>query len=305
MSFIRNLFQLDSVNKTLKRLGYPPKTKLFIVHADDMGLSHATNLACSRAMEIGTINSASIMIPCPFSFEAVEYAKLHPQCDIGIHLTLTSEWAGHQWQPVLGNNVPSLTNSDGFFFETSEELGTKAILTEVEQELQAQIEKSLAFGLRPTHLDCHMFTGMLNPDFVKIYIQLGRMYGLPVLLNREKIEKWFRYDVRDFISDDEIPVNKLYIATPRLAKKGLAPYYRDLLQTLHPGLNCLLVHPALDNEEMKLLTTGHKAYNSVWRQDDFNFFTGDESRKIIFDKNIRLITWREINEKLKMNGKGI
>ncbi|MCX6239277.1 MAG: polysaccharide deacetylase family protein [Bacteroidia bacterium] len=302
MRFFRLMTQSYTGAGNLKRLGYPLNTRLLIVHADDLGLSHSSNIACIKAFENGRVTSGSVMMPCPFSSEMVDYAKLHPDWDIGIHLTLTSEWVDHQWRPLLGNKVSSLTNSSGFLFETREELETKAQMSEVEQELRSQIEMAVSTGMSPTHLDCHMFAGILNPEFLKIYIQLGREYGLPVLLNHEKIKKWFRYDVKRFISEDEILVDQLFIATPRSARKGLAQYYSNVLQTLNPGLNCLLVHPAFHDEEMKLLTAGHLDYNSVWRQADYDFFTSDECRRIIKENNIQLITWREIKERLQPYG---
>ena len=242
-----------------------------------------------------------MMMPCPFAVEMANYARLHPGMDIGIHLTLTSEWVGHQWRPVLGNSVPSLTNPEGFLFETREELATKALLSEVGLEARAQIELALSYGIVPTHLDCHMFAGILNPDFLKIFTKLGQEYRLPVLLNQAKIKKWFQYDVKKFISENELLVDQLFIATPRRARKGLANYYAKVLQNLNPGLNCLLVHPALDDDEMKILTEGHSDYDSVWRQADYDFFTSDECRRIIKENNIQLITWREIKERLQPN----
>ena len=301
--FLHQLIQSYSGVRNLKRLGYPLNTKLLIVHADDMGLSHSTNLACINALEMGLVTSGSIMMPCPFAEEMTDYAKLHPDLDIGIHLTLTSEWVGHQWQPVFGDGVPSTANSEGFLFGTREELETKAQLSDIEQELRSQIEKAITNGVHPTHLDCHQFAGIMNPEFLKICIQLGREYGLPILLNREKIKKWFRYDVRRFVSENEILVDQLFIATPRRTKKGLANYYRNVLQTLNVGVNCLLIHPAYDDEEMKILTAGHSYCNSVWRQADYDFFTSDECRRIIRENNIQLITWREIKEGITPDGR--
>jgi len=40
------------------RLGYPPGTKLIVVHADDLGETHAVNAAAIKALQGGTINSA-------------------------------------------------------------------------------------------------------------------------------------------------------------------------------------------------------------------------------------------------------
>lgn len=114
--FFPSLFRFNSGVRNLKRLGYPLNTKLLIVHADDLGLSHSTNVASVQALKNGCVTSGSIMMPCPFAREMVDYAILHPDFDIGIHLTLTSEWKGYQWRPVLVNKASSLTDSNGFFF---------------------------------------------------------------------------------------------------------------------------------------------------------------------------------------------
>jgi len=296
MHFLSSLIYSSSATQTLKHLGYPRNTKLLIVHADDMGLSHSTNLACMKAMDEGLVNSGSIMMPCPFAEEMISFSKLNPTKDIGIHITLTSEWRGHQWKPILGMQVSSLVNSEGFFFESGGELLEKAILSEVEKEMCAQIEFALSCGMQPTHLDSHMFSGISNPEFLKIYIRVGRKYSLPVLLNREKIKKWFRYNLDPYLSDQEIPVSQLFIATPRQVRKGFPWFYRNVLQSIKPGLNCLLVHPAFDDDEMKILTHGYTDYNSSWRQADFDFFTSNECGQIIQERNIQLITWREIME---------
>src|SRR5450432_3198828 len=79
--------------KTLaEKLGYPKDSKLLIIHADDVGLSHSEDSATITAFQKGVINSASIMAPCPWFPEIAAFAKLHPELDWGIHLTLTSEW---------------------------------------------------------------------------------------------------------------------------------------------------------------------------------------------------------------------
>jgi chitin disaccharide deacetylase len=43
----------------VERLGYPPGTRLIIVHADDLGETHSVNAAAIKALQGGTINSAS------------------------------------------------------------------------------------------------------------------------------------------------------------------------------------------------------------------------------------------------------
>ena len=55
------------------------------------------------------------------------------------------------------------------------------VLEAAEAELRAQVERAVAAGLRPTHLDAHMAAAML-PGLLEVQVRLGREYGLfPVL----------------------------------------------------------------------------------------------------------------------------
>ena len=293
LSQIINHFRSGS--EKLKRLGY----KLLIVHADDMGLSHSANLACTKALEIGTVTSASIMMPCLGAKEAIDLSNQNKNTDFGIHLTLTSEWPNYRWSPVLGKKVSSLTDSEGFFFKTCEELEKRAKISEVESEWRAQIELALSQGMRPTHLDCHMFSGTINREFLSVYVRLGRTYELPVQLYRKKLRKLTHYYLNSCVSDNETLIDRLYIATPRQVKDGqTANFYKNVLLNLEPGINCLLVHPAYDNCEMKMITQGMVDYNSKWRQADLDFLTNEECREIIQGKDIILTDWRKLSQYL-------
>src|SRR6201993_1176278 len=126
------------------RLGYPPGTRLVVIHADDLGVTHAVNAATIKALEAGTINSASLMVPCPWFPEIADYAKSHPDADFGLHLTLTSERVYYRWGPVASaDKVPSLIDQNGYFHHDWKE-GEPIDANEVEIELRAQIERALA-----------------------------------------------------------------------------------------------------------------------------------------------------------------
>ncbi len=164
-------------------LGYPKDAKLLIIHADDIGVSHSENIATISAYEKGVINSGSIMVPCPWFPEIAAYAKEHPAFDLGLHLTLTSEWKYFRWDGVLPTNeIPSLINNEGYFYETVEEAAKNADTIEIEKEIRAQIERAIAFGIKPTHLDSHMGTLFSTPELFKIYLKVGIEYKIPVLV---------------------------------------------------------------------------------------------------------------------------
>ena len=107
-----------SVNtKTLaERLGFKRDAKLIIVHADDVGVTHSVNAATVTALGTGLVNSASIMVPCPWFPEIADYAKAHQDVDFGLHLTLTAERIYYRWGPVAPRDkVPSLLDENGYF----------------------------------------------------------------------------------------------------------------------------------------------------------------------------------------------
>ncbi len=70
----------------VERLGYPPGTKLLVVHADDLGETHSVNAAAIKGLQDGTINSASLMVPCPWFPEIADYANSHPDADSTTHI---------------------------------------------------------------------------------------------------------------------------------------------------------------------------------------------------------------------------
>jgi chitin disaccharide deacetylase len=170
---------------TAQQLGYGPNDKVLMVHADDIGMSHSVNVATIEAFKKGLVTSGSVMVPCPWFPEIAAYAREHPELDLGLHLTLTSEWKYLRWRPVASpEKVKGLLDEEGFMWRSERQTATKATPLEVETELRAQIERALQFGLKPTHLDTHMGTLYTRKDFFDVYTKLGKEYGIPVMVMR-------------------------------------------------------------------------------------------------------------------------
>jgi hypothetical protein len=276
------------------RLGYSADTKLLIIHADDLGVCHSENQATIEAMETGTVNSASIMVPCPWFAEIAHYAKTKKGKDFGIHLTLTSEWKYYKWSPVTSLHlVPSLVNKNGYFFSTVDSLLMYAKGKEVEIELRNQIKKAINNGIDVTHLDAHMYASRSNKELLDIYVKLGREFKVPVLLTRqEPVLQTITLNSKDIV------VDQLYQAMEEDYDINLSIYYRSVLKDLKPGLSCLLIHPAYDDNETKAVTLGYVYWGASWRQNDFDFFTSQECKELLEENNIKLITWGEIRNKI-------
>jgi predicted glycoside hydrolase/deacetylase ChbG (UPF0249 family) len=278
-----------------KVLGFSEDTKLLIIHADDAGLSHSENMATIQALEKGIVNSYSMMVPCPWFYEIAVFAKNNPQFDNGIHLTLTCEWENYKFGPVLPvSEVPSLVDLNGHFYKKKEQLRENASLIDVKKELQAQIEKALKFGLKPSHIDSHMYSVAAKPEFFQIYKYLGAKYNLPVPIYREMM-KSEGLDTETNIDKNDTVINKLHLGKFEDFEKGrLENYYESVFHNLSAGLNLLILHPAFDDNEMKGVTVNHPNFGSEWRQIDFDYFTSQDAKLKLKESNIELITWYDI-----------
>lgn len=278
-----------------KKLGLPENSKLLIVHADDAGLSHSENRATISSLKKGIVNSYSIMVPCPWYFEMACFAKNNPNFDYGIHLTLTCEWEFYKFGPVLPiSEVPSLVDENGHFFKKRAELKERAKPSEVEKELEAQIKKALKFGLKPSHIDSHMYSVGASSEFFEIYRGLGKRYGLPIMISQQLMEM-VGLDPKQNIKEDDILIDKAHYGIFEYFDSGnLAEYYANVSDDLTNGLNIILIHPAFNDEEMKGITIDHPNFGSEWRQIDFDSFTNRENISKLKRNNIELITWRDI-----------
>ena len=284
-----------------ERLGYDKATKLLIIHADDFGLSQSENAGHIASLEGGAVTSTSLMVPCPWFPEAAAYANAHPNADVGVHLTLTSEWKYYRWRPVLpASEVPSLVDEQGFLYKSIELLGQYAAVPDIEKELRAQIARAAQFGVAPTHLDSHMFALLSKPDFLEVYLRLSREFGLPILLNHAAVRQLADYDISPYLTERDVVVEQLYFAEPENYAAGMAGFYARTLHSVSPGLSELILHPAYDNAEMQAITVEHPNWGATWRQHDLDFFTSAECRTLLESREIQCITWRELRDKLRL-----
>jgi len=281
-----------------ERLGYSRDAKLLIVHADDLGMAHSVNAATIKALETGLVNSGSIMVPCPWLSEIAAFARANPQADLGLHLTLTSEWTSFRWGPVSSRDkVSSLLGKDGYFPLLETEAAAQADPKEVEMEINAQIERARALGIQPTHLDSHMGTLYQNKALFEVFLRVARSHKLPVRVAKT----WFaRADfLPSTLTADDVYIDRTLDMNPSVAPQDWAKFYTEALKKLEPGVTEVIIHLAYDDVEMRAATTNHPDWGAAWRQRDFEFFTSDAFRKVLQENNIKLITWREIGKLIK------
>ena len=276
-----------------EKLGFPRDTKLLIVHADDVGMTHSVNAATIQALESGAVNSASIMVPCPWFPEIADYAKTHPEADLGLHLTLTSERVYYRWGPAAPRDkVTSLVDDNGYFWHDWTP-ATRIDPKDAELEIRAQIERAYAMGIRPTHLDSHQYRlYQSGKELFEALVRVAHERKLPFFLVRE----WFADHayLQSSLAPDDIVIDHTVTMDPGVPPEKWAEFYRTAIKNLQPGVTEFVVHVAFANDEMKAATRERDTWGAAWRQRDFDFFSSPEFRRLLSENRVKLVTWREL-----------
>lgn len=270
-----------------ERLGYPPDAKLLIVNCDDLGSSHAANVGIYEALRKGVATSATLMVPCPWAREA---AARYRGEDVGVHLTLNAEWDLYRWGPITYG--PSLLDGDGGFPRTLQDVWDHADLDEVRRELRAQVERAILCGFDVTHLDSHMGTLQLRPEFFDVYLELAVEFRLPIRLSGASTERLIGFPFRRLAAEEGVvfPDHLLVlrgVGTRRALERALAD--------LRPGVTEIYTHPAVDTPEIRAL-----APDWANRVDDHDLLVNDRSlAELIRRAGAELIGYRPLRELMR------
>ncbi|MFZ1134751.1 MAG: polysaccharide deacetylase family protein [Candidatus Korobacteraceae bacterium] len=286
---------LHSQTKTIaERLGYPADAKLLILHADDLAVAHSVDTASFDSLNHGAVTSASIMVPCSWLTEVADYAKTHPDADLGLHLTLTSEWKTYRWGSVAPNDdVSSLLDPAETFWFTSEQVAAKADPEEAESEIRAQIERALAVGIHPTHLDSHMGSLFSTPELFAVYVKVAHEYHLPFLVIKVGDA---RSAFLNLLSPDDVIIDAVVIAGENVRPDQTKSFYLDAIKNLKPGITEMIVHLGHDDAELQAIMVDHDAFGAAWRQRDFDIVNSDEFKKALRDNHIVLAKWKDLQK---------
>lgn len=294
-------FAEEAKPSLVERLGFPPDTVVLILNADDFGMNHATNIGTFGAMKAGGMTSATIMVPCPWFQEVALWAKENPKANLGLHLTLTSEWKRYKWGPVVGREgAPSLVDDQGYFYPDVPMVYMNAKIEEVEKEIRAQIDKALAAGIDVTHIDSHMGTLQYAPGYHEVYIKVAKSYDLPCrIADRQTMAQFGGLYLVDMADDmGVLHPDFLFRSGPKSVEDTERFWKEDCLLKLKPGqVSEVFIHAGQETPEMEA-TTG------TWRQRtaDSDFFSKPETLAWIKEQGIELISYRELRE-LQRTGK--
>jgi predicted glycoside hydrolase/deacetylase ChbG (UPF0249 family) len=275
-----------------ERLGHPADAKLLILHADDLGVAHSVNAASFDALDSHAVSSASIMMPCPWVTEVAAYAKSHPDADLGLHLTLTSEWKTFRWGTVESRDkAPTLLDPSGMLWSETSAVAANAKPAEAEGEIRAQVDRAVALGIHPTHLDSHMGSLFSTPDLFATLAKVAHDHHLPFLAVRAMVE---RPELRAALSDKDIVVDAVVIATEKTPRDRWKEFYLHAIKGLKPGLSEMIVHLGHDDAELQAVTVDHEPYGSAWRERDLSIVNDPDFKRALQDNQVIVIKWRDL-----------
>ncbi len=286
-----------------ERLGWPSGTKVVIFHVDDVGMSHNSNMGAIKAVDEGIATSLSIMMPCSWVPEYAAHLKLNPEIDAGIHLTHTSEWKNYRWGPVAGKPaVPGLADTDGYLWHDVSDVVAHATPDEVEAEIRAQIDKALAMGIVPTHLDSHMGT-CFHPLFIDRYVKVGIEKKIPILMFGGHMQhissevgalRPLALSIAEKLWRAGLPVIDDLVTQPTRARdyeKKKAELIQ-LLREMKPGITEIIVHCTVQTEVFS-----HISGSGSNREAELRLLTDPDIKTFIESEGIVLTTWRELKKR--------
>jgi hopanoid biosynthesis associated protein HpnK len=287
--------------------------KQLILNADDFGMTRGVNDAIIRAYQEGILTSATLMANGQAFEDAVQRALTNPRLGVGCHLVLVG---GNSVAPP--DEIASLADAEG---RLPQSLGTLVARVScglirprhIEREFQAQIEKIRNAGIEPTHLDTHKHTHA-HPGVMEALGKVAHACGIALV--RKPFER-----LRDSWATTRGPngsfskqlaaaatartvaplfqaiCKKYALHTPDrflgLAITGhLGPAaLRQMVDTVTEGSTEIMLHPGLCDDD--LVKSGSRL--QMERQRELEGLLDPELKRILDQREIRLISFRELN----------
>jgi predicted glycoside hydrolase/deacetylase ChbG (UPF0249 family) len=289
----------------IEKLGFSANDKVVIIHIDDVGFSHASNVASFECLDFGVATCGSVIVPAPWFWETAKICKKNSKYDIGVHLALTCEYEYYRWRALSSIDPDTgLLDHEGCLWRTAEEAFANITSEAAENEMRAQINLAMDHGIDVTHIDSHMGT-VLNPKYIQSYFMLGLEFKIPVFIPRLSREEIFAIGYGEFadiylefipqVEANGIPLLDQIIIDTGGEQKNKTEYYRDRFSEIRPGLTHLLFHPAKMGSELQAITPD----SAEWRSQDHRAFTDQQIKKFVEKYDLKLIGYREIRDYLR------
>lgn len=292
-------------NPALLKLGYTSMDRVVILHADDLGMCHAANVAFEQMVAFGWVRCGSVMVPCPWFLELAELTKSHPEADVGVHLTLNSEWASYRWPPISTRDPDSgLVDAEGYLPRTVEELHERLVPGAAIDEMRAQIERALEAGVDVTHIDTHMGS-IAHRDLSLAYVALALEFAIPFMtarltpeeLEEQGLDPELAAGIMEQYKQLEmagIPLVDHLAALQLDHSSDLVPQYKHAFDSLKPGLTHFVLHPCAQGFDMEAISQ-----SAVDRIADLQMLVSEELKAYSEEVGIKVIGYRELRDLMR------
>jgi len=296
-------------NPVLKKLGYKDNDRVVIFHADDIGMCQPSLTAYNELVDFGLMSSASLMVPCPWFPAAADYCRsANPnRIDMGVHLTLTSEWDVYRWGSISTHDPTSgLLDEAGYLHATAEAVRSQADPANVQTEITAQVDRAVAAGVDVTHLDTHMGV-VFHPKYIKDYVELGLQHQIPVFLFRgdkvsfqnmgfppEMADEMAAYTAE--LEEQGFPLlDKVYLL-PLGPEDVTLEQAQKALEDLSPGITYFIIHPAADTPEIRTMAPDWPS-----RVGHLRLFTDNQFKQNVASSGVQVIGYRILRDLMRSN----
>ena len=292
-------------NNWAEKLGYPEKSKVIILHADDIGMCSEANEAVIPYLLNNHIQSASAMVPCPWFNDIAAWYKRNPEQDIGLHLTLTSEWKLYRWGPVSNELMNSnITDSEGYLWRKVEDVVSRVSVNDIEKEIRAQINRARELGIEPGHIDTHMGTLYSKVEYAELFFNIAMEYGIPanvIEFTPELVEIYRKqgYPITDRLIESaskySLPKidNMIPVPNAKTYDEKKENFYK-LIKGLKPGITEIYFHPSVETNGLKKITNSWQ--QRVW---EAKMFSDSDIIKFLKNEGILFTNWKEMMKRYK------
>jgi len=289
-------------NPILNRLGLSNNDRAVIIHTDDIGMCQASIQAFSDLYDFGLISSGSVMVPCPWFLRTAEFAREHPDADLGVHLTLTCEWNSYRWGPVSTRDPKSgMIDEEGCFYHQTAPAVDHGDTIFVQVETEAQVARAVRAGMQPTHIDTHMGVSV-SPKFMGGYLKVALENRLPAMIFRfsEDILRHMGYDAVSAVAAAKLMQQLEDWGMPLLDQISFMPldqshdqiaFAKAALDALQPGVTHFILHPSVDTPELRAIAPDWQS-----RVANYETFMSEEIRRHIHQSGIQVIGYRHLQQ---------
>ena len=287
-------------NFIMKKMGFKPDDRVLIIHADDIGMCQSTLPAFENLVDFGLVKSGALMAPCSWFPAAAELARIHPEWDLGVHITLNCEWEGYRWGPLSTRDpVSGLLDEAGYLWRSAEATQEHCDPVAASAEMEAQVVACEKMGVDVTHIDTHMGT-VLHPKLLHSYAQCALSRRLPLLAVRLDVAGWMQQgaDAESAELAVQFGKNLEELGSPLHDGMFWAPLdkaddridqYMKLIERVPNGLSRIYIHPAEDTPELRAICPDWRA-----RVEDYRTFMQPGMKEFIANQGIHLVDYREV-----------